>query len=110
MMTTEQRIEMYKSKKQFIDNLSRALELSNTTVMKVEYVVLTKYNELFKMDVYNEFIVVTFIGGEKSVRAVSGNSDAANLISLAGLINGGYYEEVGYYESLFEEGFTKVEF
>ncbi len=109
MMTVEERIKMYKDKKAFIDNLSRALELSSTTVQKAEYVVLTKYNDLFKTDVYNEFIIVTFVGGAQSARSVSGNSDAANLISLASLVEGGYYQEVKYYESLFEEGFTKVD-
>lgn len=110
MMTVEERIKMYKSKKAFIDNLSRALELSSTAVQKVEYVVLTKYNDLFKTDVYSEFIIVTYVGGAQSVRSVSGNSDAANLISLASLVEGSYYyQEVAYYESLLEEGFTEVD-
>jgi hypothetical protein len=110
MMTVEERIKMYKDKKAFIDNLSRALELSSTTVQKVDYVVLTKYNDLFKTDVYNEFIIVTYVGGVQSVRSVSGNSDAANLICLASLVEGDYYyPEIEYYENLLEEGFTEVD-
>jgi hypothetical protein len=110
MMTVEERIKMYKDKKAFIDNLSRALELSSTTVQKVDYVVLTKYNDLFKTDVYNEFIMVTYVGGVQSVRNVSGNSDAANLICLASLVEGDYYyPEIEYYENLLEEGYTEVD-
>lgn len=108
MMTNEERIKMYKSKKLFIDNISRALEVSNTTVMSVDYEVLTKYNDLFKTDVYYEFAVVTFVGGAKSVKSISGNSDSANFRAIGALIDGGYYDEVRYYESLFDEGFTKV--
>lgn len=107
-MTIEERIKMYKGKKAFIDNISRAFELSNTTVNKVEYVVLTNYSDLFKMDVYCEFIVVTFVGGAKSVRSISGNSDSANFREIGKLIDGGYYDEVNYYESLLDEGCTKV--
>lgn len=108
MMTIEERIKMYKSKKLFIDNISRALEVSNTNVMRVDYEVLTKFNDVFKIDVYNEFIIVTFVGGAKSVKSTSGNSDSANFREIGKLIDGGYYDEVRYYESLFDEGFTKV--
>ena len=108
MMTVEERVKMYKGKKQFIDNISKALGLSNTAVQKVDYVVLTRYNDTFKIDVYYEFVVVTFIGGAKAVKSVGGNSDSANFKEIGKLIGDGYYDEVNYYESLFEEGFTIV--
>lgn len=107
-MTTEERIKMYKRKKFFIDNISRALEVSNTTVMKVDYEVYSKHNPDCDTTCYAEFAVVTFIGGAKSVRSISGNSDSANFRAIGALIDGGYYDEVRHYESLNEEGFLKI--
>ena len=108
-MTDQQRIAMYRKKKAFVDNISKALELSDTTVNKVSYEVWTRYNERFNMNVYYEFIVVEFIGGAESHRNVSGTSHSGIFQEIGKLINGGYYEEKGYYESFAEEGFTKVE-
>lgn len=107
MMTVEERIKMYKSKKAFIDNLSRAFELSSTTVMKVSYEVYQK--DFNGQTFYEELIIVTYYGGSIAVKRVNGNSDSANLRSLAALVDGGYYDEVRYYEELTEYGFTKVD-
>lgn len=107
MMTVEERIKMYKSKKAFIDNLSRALELSSTTVTKVSYEVYQK--DFNGQTFYEEFIIVTYYGSSIAVKRVNGNSDSANLRSLAALVDGGYYDEVRYYEELTEYGFTKVD-
>lgn len=107
MMTVEERIKMYKDKKAFIDNISKALELSSTTVMNVNYEVYKKdFNE---HTYYEEFLVVTYCGGSIAVRRVNGNSDSANLRSLAAIVDGGYYDEVRDYEELTEYGFTKVD-
>jgi len=103
-------VMMYKNKKAFIDNISKALELSNTTVAKVDYVVLTRYSDFLKVDVYYEYVIVTFIGGARSIRHVGGNSDSANFREIGKLIDGGYYDEVEHYEDLLnKEGFTIIE-
>lgn len=109
-MTDQQRFEMYGKKKAFVDNISKALELSDTIVNKVSYEVWTRYNERFGINVYNEFVIVEFNGGAKSPRSVSGNSHSAIFREIGKLIDGGYYDEVGYYNSFAEDGdFTKVE-
>lgn len=107
MMTVEERIKMYKDKKAFIDKLSEALLISKTTVMKVSYEVYQK--DFNGHTFYEEFLVVTYYGGGKAVRRVNGNSDSANLISLATMVDGGYYDEVRDYETLTDYGFTKVD-
>ena len=110
-MTDQQRIAMYQSKKVFVDNISKAFEnlTGRNSVNKVSYEVWTRYNERFNMNVYYEFIVVEFKGGAESHRNVSGTSHSGVFQEIGKLINGGYYEEKGYYESFAEEGFTKVE-
>lgn len=99
-MTVEEKIKMYQRKKSFIDNISKALMLSDNTVMKAEYEVYSKYNPDYDATYYAEFVVVTFIGGAKSVKTVNGNSDSANFRAIGTLIDGGYYDENNYYESV----------
>jgi hypothetical protein len=99
-MTVEERIKMYKDKKAFIDKLSEALLMSKTTVMKVSYEVYSRYSPEYDTTYYAEFAVVTFTGGAKSVRTVSGNSDSANFREIGKLLDGGYYDENRYYEDV----------
>jgi hypothetical protein len=57
---------------------------------------------------YTEFVVVTFTSGTISVRNISGNSNNANFREIGKLIDGGYYDEVEYYEKV-KESSTLVE-
>ena len=107
-MTISQMIQMYKIKKAFIDKLSEALEISTTTVKSVDYEVYQK--ELDQDTTYfEELIIVTFVGGAISVSSANGNSDSANFKEIARLIDGGYYDEVRFYENLLNEGYVKVD-
>jgi hypothetical protein len=106
-MTIEERIKMYKSKKAFINKLSEAFEYSSTSVMSVDYEVYQK--EIDQNNTYfAEYVIVTFVGGAISVRSANGNSDSANFKEIAKLIDGGYYDEVRFYQTLTECGFVKV--
>lgn len=106
-MTIGEKIKMYKRKKAFITKLSEALVISSTSVMSVDYEVYQK--ELDQDNAYFvEYIIVTFTGGAISVRSTNGNSDSANFKEIAKLIDGGYYDEVRFYNTLTESGFTKV--
>ena len=107
MLTMEQRMHMYDGKKRFINHVSKVFEdeylMSNVT--KVEYEV---YERVSKMDneslYYSEFVIVTFTSGAKSVRNVSGNSNNACFREIGQLIDGGYYDEVEYYNKVKESG------
>lgn len=110
MLTIEERMHMYKGKKLFVDNISKVFEIKelNSNVTKVEYEVYTKYVPEVDAAYYAEFIVVTFTSDAKSVRAVSGTSNNGIFVEIGKLINGGYYEELNYYESV-KSSSTKVE-
>ena len=100
MLTLEERLELYQGKKCFIDTISKAFKLSETGVAKVDYEVYSKYNPVYDTTYYAEFIVVTFAGGGKSVRTATGNSNTANFNEIAKLIEGGYYDELEYYNDI----------
>ena len=109
-MTITEKIEMYKRKKAFIDNVSKAFESCSvgTGVQSVDYEVYRK--EISEDTTYFvEYLVVTFSGGGKSVRCANGNSHNANFRELGELLDGGYYDEVRDYEQILDRGFIKVE-
>ena len=105
-MTYEQRIDMYKHKKLFVDSISKVFELEElySNVIKIQYTVLTKYSFSLERDVYFEFVVVTFDSGAQSVRHVSGTSNNGIFVEIGKLINGGYYDEIPFFNDLINEG------
>lgn len=111
-MTIAEKIEMYKGKKAFIQDLSKAFEGKNTnsSVESIDYEVYQK--EIARDEnVYRsivEFVIVRFIGGGKSVKVVSGNSNTANFRAIGTMLNGGYYEENDRYDSMFQSGYELV--
>jgi hypothetical protein len=111
-MTITEKIKMHKGKKTFIDNISRAFE-AKPAGSAVETISYELYHKIIARDEntyhhYVEFIVVTFIGGGKSVKVVNGNSNTANFRALGTLLDGGYYEENSYYESMLETGYELI--
>jgi hypothetical protein len=108
-MTITEKIEMYKGKKAFIKNISKAFEATPriSSVTSIDYEVYRKeINE--DTTYFVEYIIVNFFGGGKSVRLVNGNSCTANFREIGKLLDGGYYEENRQYESLEDNGFTFV--
>lgn len=112
MMTIEEKIQMYKRKNAFIESLNEAFQTrpSGSSVESVAY-------EVYKKDVtfedrtvtyFQEWLIVNFFGGGRSVRSANGNSNLANFRTLGTLVEGGYYDEVRTYESMEADGFTKV--
>lgn len=113
MMTMEEKIKMYKEKKAFITRLSEVFETrpAGSVVESIKYEVYTK--EVTRQDVVYthcvEFVIITFIGGGKSAKVVSGNSNTANFRVLGPMLDGGHYEENPYYDSMIETGYELVE-
>lgn len=108
-MTITEKIEMYKGKKAFIKNISKAFEVTPriSSVTSIDYEVYRK--EIDKdITYFAEYIIVNFFGGGKSVRLVNGNSCTANFREIGKLLDGGYYEENRQYETLEDNGFTLV--
>lgn len=102
MLTVEERMHMYHGKKLFIDHISKVFEdeYLQSNVTKVDYEVYSNYNVVWDETYYTEFVVVHFVGGGKSVRTISGNSNNTNFIEVGKLINGGYYDELDYYNKV----------
>lgn len=109
MMTKAEKIKMYRGKKAFIDNISKAFEIrpSGSTVASVEYEV---YSKVISEEVthFTEYLIVNFFGGGKSVRVANGNSNTANFRVLGTLVEGGYYDEIPYYNALVKSGYELV--
>lgn len=111
-MTYEEKIEMYKGKKAFIENISKAFSETPrvSSVTSIDYEVYTKKVTLNgeTFDHFAEYVIVRFFSGGKSVRYVSGNSCIANFRVLGTLVEGGYYDENRDYDALADKGFTLV--
>ena len=106
MLTMDQRMQMYRGKKCFIDNISKVFEAEQlmSNVERVDYEVYSKLSPDGHDTWYTEFVVVTFVGGGKSVRVISGNSNNANFREIGKLIDGGYYDELEFYKRVQESG------
>lgn len=108
-MTIEEKLKMYREKRQFIYDVSMAF-IKNPKGHSVDGVV---YEVFFKeadwgIDIA-EWITVQYHGGAEAHRVISGNSSAANFEVVASMIYGGCYEQNFTYESLAEYGFKKLD-
>lgn len=107
-MNLEDKLRMFREKKQFIENLGYAFQVRPgcATVEGVEYEV---YKKLY-IDVpdYREWIIVHYVGGGKAMKIVSGNSNAANFVVIGSMLQGGCYEQVSYYREQEANGYERV--
>lgn len=112
-MTMEEKIQMYKGKKAFINNISKVFEAGNTnsTVVSINYEVYHKevVRDENTYQSYREFVIVNYFGGGKSVKTVSGNSNTANFRVIGTMLDSGYYDEIPDYNSLMECGYKPVD-
>ena len=108
MMTIEEKLKMYREKKNFIHDVSMAF-IKNPKGHSVDGVVYEVwFTETERGTFFNEWVIVQFAGGAESHRIVTGNSSSANFREVARLIEGGYYEERASYEAQAERGFKKL--
>jgi hypothetical protein len=109
-MTRAEKIKMFKEKKAFIANISKAFESrpAGSSIESVRYEVYNKWIPDHNVDYFAEYIVVTFVGGGRSVKIVNGNSNTANFRAIGTLLDGGYYDEVADFESILARGFDEV--
>ena len=112
-MTTVERIEMYKEKKQFIENLNEVfcIEPGCSTVEGVSYEVYQKaLTGMFEGLIdYREWVVVHYHGTGKAMKLVTGNNNAANFVVIGSMLQGGHYDQVQMYEEQEELGYQRVE-
>ena len=109
-MTINEKIEMYKEKKGFIEKLSEVFteyRPKGSTVAKIEYKVF--YKAISKDSSFQEWIIVTYNGGAFSPLNVNGNSNTANYKVIGNVLNSGDYELVDVYLDLTNQGYEEIE-
>ena len=108
-MTIEEKLKMYREKRQFIYEVSRAFIKvpRGHSVDGVVYEVF--FREAEHCTDIAEWITVQFDGGAEAHRLVSCNSNSANFQVIASMIDGGCYEQNHAYDSLTERGFKKLD-
>lgn len=108
-MTIEEKLKMYREKRQFIYEVSMTF-IKVPGGHSVDGVV---YEVFFKESDWGteitEWVTVQYKGGAEAHKVVSGNSNSANFQVVAGMIEGGCYEQNRTYEQLAERGFKKLE-
>ena len=108
-MTIEEKLKMYREKRQF------AYELGMTFIKVPSGHAITDvcYEVFFKETSYGtdiaEWLTVTYAGGGKSHRCVTGNSNAANFEVVATVIYGGHYDQNLTYANLADRGYKKLD-
>jgi hypothetical protein len=109
-MTMEEKLEMYKEKKRFIENLCGVFQIEPGCA-SVEGVSYEVYRKVFsdRLSETREWIIVHYTGGGKAMKVVSGNSNAANFVVVGSMLQGGCYEQVRMYEEQLENGYERVE-
>ena len=108
-MTMEEKLNMYREKKQFIENLGYAFQVKPgcASVEGVDYEVYTKqFSD--RLSETREWVIVHYVGGGSAMKLVSGNSNAANFVVIGSMLQGGCYEQVRMYEEQLTDGYQKV--
>ena len=105
-MTREQKLEMYKKKKEFVSDLSKVFETRSysTSVKQIDYEVWENEEHGW----FVEYVVITFVGDGQSHISVNGNSNLAIFQAVAENILGGYYKEEFIYRDLTKDGFKRI--
>ena len=109
-MTTEEKHAMYLEKKKFMENLNEVFQMDPgcPSIEGVHYELYTKDYGEGRVD-EREWVIVHFVGGGRSVKLVSGNSNIANFKVVGTMLVGGYYAENFTYQKQLEDGYTKVD-
>ena len=109
MMTTEEKLRMYREKRQFIHDISMAF-IKNPKGHSVDGII---YTVLFKEDDlgthFSEWLTMQFMGGAEAHQLITCNSNSANFRAVAGMIEGGCYEQNPDYERLLSLGWKKLD-
>lgn len=109
-MTLEEKLKMYKEKQRFVEALSGVFQTTthNSTIEGISYEV---YHRSLggRLSESKEYVIVYYTGGAKAPRTVSGYNCTAIYRIIGDLLNGGYYEEVLEFDSLWEAGYERIE-
>ena len=110
-MTIEEKLKMYREKRQFIYDVSMAF-VKNPKGHSVDGVIyevfFQEFTEPYRVDI-TEWVTVQYDGGAEAHKCVSGNSNAANFEVVASMVHGGCYEQNFGYKQLATRGYKKMD-
>ena len=108
-MTIEEKLKMYREKRQFIYEVSRAFVKvpGGHSVEEVRYEVFFKETESGPEVI--EWLTVQYNGGGRAHRRVTCNSNSANFREVANMVEGGCYGENPIYWALDKMGWKKLD-
>lgn len=96
MKVTKEHWTELQDKISFVERLNfgfAGLKMKYTTVSKIDYDVFAVDDRLY------EAVVVQYIGGGKAVANCAGNSMSAIFRAIGKLLDGGYYDELAWYNA-----------
>lgn len=106
-------MEMYKEKKQFIENLNEVfrVEPGCAAVEGVSYEVYQReLTGTFEgITDYREWVVVHYSGGGKAMKIVTGNSNIVNFVVIGSMLHGGCYDQVQEYRDQESCGYKRTD-
>ena len=108
-MTIEEKLKMYREKRQFIYEVAMAFVKvpKGHSVEDIKYEVFFRETDLCTE--IAEWVTVQYKGGAEAHKVVSGNSSSANFQVVASMIEGGCYEQNSTYDLLEARGFKKLD-
>jgi hypothetical protein len=108
-MTTEEKLKMYREKKHFIYDVSMAF-IKNPTGHTIEDIGYEVFFRETRSEVeFAEWLIVQYRGGAKAYRCITWNSNTANFMDIAEMLDGGCYGESSSYYLLGERGWKKLD-
>lgn len=102
-MTKEERISYLTEKANAINEVGTVVAKYQRNVENIHYEVYGAEVEGYDGNpVYatNEFLVIEYNGGAKTIRSCNANSFSANFMEIARYLDSGYYNEKDYYDEV----------
>ena len=87
--------EYLKKKVDFVKELSDVYSKYQHNVERIDYVV---FKTTADYDGKREFLIITYVGGGRTIKLCTGNSYSAIASEIANHLDNGYYDQVEFYK------------
>ena len=88
-------LEYLQKKVDFVKELSDVYSKYQGNVERIDYVVF-KYTANY--DERREFLIITYVGGRRTIKICTGNSYSAIAREIASYLDNGYYDQIEFYK------------
>ena len=96
--------EYLKKKVDFVKELSDVYSKYQHNVERIDYVV---FKTTADYDGKREFLIITYVGGGRTIKLCTGNSYSAIASEIANHLDNGYYDQVEFYKET--QSFSKLQ-